>query len=87
MSELAAQRDGSEGYEARDDEKQEKAPALICAGASTSARSAGSFRGQPLALFWGTKNAVDAVLMQTGKKGRDLRLLPDAISKKEGFPT
>lgn len=30
-----------DGYEARDDEKQEKAPALICAGTSTSARSAG----------------------------------------------
>ena len=44
MSELAAQRDGSEEYEARDDEKQEKAPALICAEASTSARSAGSFK-------------------------------------------
>ena len=50
-----------EGYEARDDKKQEKAPALICAGTSTSARSAGSFRGRRLALFRRAKNAVDAV--------------------------
>ena len=47
MSEFSARRDGNEGYEARDDDKQEKAPALFRAGASTSARSAGSFRGQP----------------------------------------
>lgn len=65
--------------------KQEKAPALICAGASTSARSAGSFRGVPPALFWTAKNAVDAVLMQKDKKGRKLRLSPDAISKKGGI--
>ena len=51
MSEFSAQRDGNEGYEARDDEKQEKAPTLFRAGASTSARSAGSFQGQPLALL------------------------------------
>ena len=51
MREFSAQRDGNEGYEARDDEKQEKAPTLLCAGASTSARSAGSFQGQPLALL------------------------------------
>ncbi len=51
MSEPCRSRRGK-GCEARDDEKQEKAPALICAGASTSARSAGSFREVPPALFW-----------------------------------
>ena len=34
MSEFSAQRDGNEGYEARDDEEQEKAPTLFRAGAS-----------------------------------------------------
>lgn len=71
--------------EARFKGKQEKAPALICAGASTSARSAGSFQGLPPALFWTGKNAVDAVLMQKDKKDRKLRLFPDAISKKGGI--
>ncbi len=62
MSEFSARRDGNEGYGARDDEKQEKAPALFRAGAVTTARSAGSFRegarrfsGQPkipLTLFY-----------------------------------
>ena len=84
MSEPCRSRRG-EGYEARDDKKQEKAPALICAGTSTSARSADSFRGQPMALFRKAKNAIDAVLIQKGKKGRNLRLLPDAISKNGGF--
>ena len=51
MSEFSARRDGNEGYEARDDDKQEKAPALFRTGASTSARSAGSFQGQPQALL------------------------------------
>jgi len=44
MSEFSARRDGNEGYGARDDDKQEKAPALFRAGAATTARSAGSFR-------------------------------------------
>ena len=65
--------------------KQEKAPALFRTGASTSARSAGSFQGQPQALLWSGKNTVNAVLLQKGKNGRDLRLCPDAISKKEDF--
>lgn len=65
-----------EGYEARDDEKQEKAPVLICAGASTSARSAGSFRGQPPALLWTAKNAIDAVSTQKGKKRPLFAALP-----------
>ncbi len=86
MSEPCRGRRG-EGYEARDDDKQEKAPALICAEAPTSARSAGSFRGQPLALFWTAQNAVDAVLVQKDKKARCSRLFPDANSKKEGFST
>ena len=45
MSEFSARRDENEGYEARDDDKQENAPALFRTGASTSARSAGSFQG------------------------------------------
>ena len=85
MSEFSARRDGNEGYGARDDEKQEKAPTLFCAGAFTSARSAGSFQGQPLALLWAAKNAVDAVSAQKDKKGRRLRLCPDANSKNGGF--
>ena len=87
MSEISARRDGNEGYGARDDEKQEKAPTLFCAGASTSARSAGSFQGQPQALLWTAKNAVDAVSTQKGKKGRSLRLCPDTNSKTEDFLT
>jgi len=43
MSELCRLR-RSEGYEARDDDKQEKAPALFRAGAITPPRSAGRFR-------------------------------------------
>jgi hypothetical protein len=38
-----------------------------------------------MALFRKAKNAIDAVLIQKGKKGRNLRLLPDAISKNGGF--
>ena len=84
MSEPCRSRRG-EGYEARDDEKQEKAPALFCAGASTSARSAGSFQGWPLALFWAAEKANNAVLIQKGKEDRSLRLSPDAISKNGVF--
>lgn len=84
MSEPCRSRRG-EGYEARDDEKQEKAPALFCAGASTSARSAGSFQGWPLALFWAAEKANNAVLIQKGKKDHSLWLSPDAISKNGGF--
>ena len=86
MNELCRLR-RSEGYEARDDEKQEKAPALFRPGASTSARSAGSFQGHPQALLWPDKNTVNAILLQKGKKGRSQRLCPDAISKKGGFST
>ncbi len=67
------------------DGKQEKAPALICAEAPTSARSAGSFQRRRLALFWTAKNAISAILMQKGQKTGNLRLLPDAISKNGGF--
>lgn len=84
MSEPCRGRRG-EGYEARDDEKQEKAPALICAEARTSARSAGSFRGLSLALFWTVKNAINAILMQKDKNAGNLQLFPDAISKNGVF--
>ena len=66
---------------------QEKAPALICAGTSTSARSAGSFRRRRLALFWTAKNAISAILMQKGQKAENLRLFPDATTKNGGFST
>ncbi len=63
----------------------EKAPALICAGAATTARSAGRFQGQPPALFRRAQNAIIAILIQKDKNAGDLRLSPDAISKMEDF--
>ena len=47
-------------------EKQEKALALLCAGQSHPARSAGGFRGRRLTLFQPTKPAIDAVSGKTG---------------------
>ena len=52
---------GNEGYEASDDDKQEKALALLCARAVTTARSAGGFREQGLTLFRNAQTTIDAV--------------------------
>ena len=60
MSEPCRSRRG-EGYEARDDEKQEKAPALFCAGASTSARSAGSCGDGSRRFFDGWENRLTLI--------------------------
>ncbi len=61
MSETCRLRRG-EGYEARSDDKQEKAPALFCAGTVTPPRSAGRFRAGRLALFLGLGSENNACL-------------------------
>ena len=45
MSEFSPLWGGNEGYGVCDDEEQEKALALLCPRAVTTARSAGGFRG------------------------------------------
>ena len=57
-------------YGACDDEEQEKALALLCARAVTSARSAGGFRGRGLTLFRVAKTAIDAIFGKTGEYPR-----------------
>ena len=54
------------GGRPRGDEEQEKALALLCAGQSHPARSAGGFREWRLTLFQTAKSAIDAVPGKTG---------------------
>ena len=58
------------GRRPRGDEEQEKALALLCARADTTARSAGGFRGRGLTLFRVAKTAIDAVFGKTGEYPR-----------------
>ena len=65
MSEFSPLRGGNEEYGACDDEEQEKALALLCARAVTSARSAGGFGALELALFWLAHFWIGAVLVKS----------------------
>ena len=62
MSEFSPLWGGNEGYGACDDDKQEKALALLW--------RLGGFRERGLTLFWVAKIAIDAVLGKTGEYPR-----------------
>ncbi len=59
MSELCRLR-RSEGYEARDDDKQEKALALSVRQGGYFCPQCGQLRGRELALFWRGNRVIDA---------------------------
>ena len=59
MSELCRLR-RSEGYEARNDDKQEKALALSVRQGKDFCPQCGQLREQGLTLFWRSERAVDA---------------------------
>ncbi len=84
MSETCRLRRG-EGYEARSDDKQEKAPALFCAGADTPSRSAGRFQARRETLFRGLGSGNNACLAKRADKSQRCRVSADAIVKKGGF--
>ena len=85
MSEFSPLRGGNEGCGACDDEEQEKALALLCAQAVTSARSAGGFRGQRLTLFQNVQTAIDAVSRETDEYPRRCGTFADAITDLGGI--
>lgn len=76
---------GNEGYGACDDEEQEKALALLCARAGTTARSAGGFRGRKLALFRNARTTIDAISKKTGENSRSRDIFADAITDLGGI--
>ena len=73
------------GYGACDDDKQEKALALLCAGQSHPARSAGGFREWGLTLFQTAKSAIDAVPGKTGVFPRRYGICADAVTDLGGI--
>lgn len=72
------------GTGARGDEEQEKALALLCARAVTTARSAGGFGGRKLALFRNARTTIDAVFQKTGEYPRSWDIFADAITDSGG---
>ncbi len=84
MSDFSPYRGGNEGYGACDDAKQEKAPALFCAGAVTPSRSAGRFQARRQTLFHGLGSGNNACLAKRAKKSHRCRVSADAIVKKGG---
>ena len=85
MSEFSPLWGGNEGYGACDDEEQEKALALLCAGQSHPARSAGGFRERGLTLFQNAKPAIDAVSGKTGVFPRRCGIRADAVTDLGGI--
>ncbi len=84
MSEPCRLRRG-EGYEARSDARQEKAPALFCAVTVTPPRSAGRFRAGRQTLFLGLGSENNACLSKRAEKSHRCRISADAILKNGGF--
>ena len=72
-------------YGTCDDEEQEKAMSLLCAGQSHPARSAGGFRERGLTLFQTAKPAIDAVSGKTGVFPRRCGIRADAVTDSGGI--
>ena len=72
---------GTEGRK----KKQEKALALLCARADTTARSAGGFREQGLTLFRNAQTTIDAVSRETDEYPRRCGTCADAITDLGGI--
>ena len=85
MSEFSPLWGGNEGYVACDDEEQEKALALLCARAVTSARSAGDFGDLELALFRPAGFGIDAVLVKNHLNPRRCGISGGADEKRRRF--
>ena len=87
MSELWDNLSQSERYGACDDEEQEKALALLCARAVTSARSAGGFGDLELALFRPVGLEIGAVLLKNRRNPRFCGISGGADWKRRRFRT
>ena len=85
MSEFSPLRVENEGYGACDDEEQEKALALLCARAVTSARSAGGFGDLELALFRPVGFGIGAVLVKNHLNPRRCGISSGADEKRRRF--
>ena len=84
MSEFCCLRQ-SEGYEARDDDKQEKAPALLLRRRGHNRPQCGRFQRRELTLFYRLTFLIDADFRKSKGKSHCFKISNNAIAEKGGF--